>query len=45
VDPASFGPVRQLDAGPLNVGYVEVGPPNRVLKKSWLVLAFCYGVG
>jgi pimeloyl-ACP methyl ester carboxylesterase len=24
----SFGPVQQIDAGPLDVGYVEVGPPN-----------------
>ncbi len=24
--PASFGPVRQIDAGVLNVGYVEAGP-------------------
>ncbi|TCM20608.1 pimeloyl-ACP methyl ester carboxylesterase [Novosphingobium sp. PhB165] len=22
----SFGPVRQIDAGPLNIGYVEMGP-------------------
>jgi pimeloyl-ACP methyl ester carboxylesterase len=28
VDAASFGPVQQIDAGPLDVGYVEVGPPN-----------------
>lgn len=25
---AAFGPVRQVDAGPLNIGYVEVGPRN-----------------
>jgi pimeloyl-ACP methyl ester carboxylesterase len=24
----TFGPVRQINAGLLNVGYVEVGPPN-----------------
>ena len=24
----SFGPVRQIDAGLLNVGYVEAGPAN-----------------
>ncbi|MBV9060590.1 MAG: alpha/beta hydrolase [Pseudonocardiales bacterium] len=24
----SFGPVRQIEAGPLDVGYVELGPPN-----------------
>jgi pimeloyl-ACP methyl ester carboxylesterase len=28
VDRPSFGPVQQIDAGPLNVGYVEVGPPS-----------------
>ena len=28
MDTPSFGPVQQIDAGPLNVGYVEVGPPN-----------------
>ena len=28
MDTASFGPVQQIDAGPLNVGYVEVGPPG-----------------
>jgi pimeloyl-ACP methyl ester carboxylesterase len=35
---ATFGPVRQIDAGPLNVGYVEVGPPNGqpvVLMHGW----------
>jgi len=26
--PASFGPVQQIHAGPLDVGYVEVGPAN-----------------
>ena len=38
MDPTSFGPVRQVDAGPLNVGYVEVGPPNGqpvVLLHGW----------
>lgn len=24
----SFGPVRQIEAGPLDVGYVEIGAPN-----------------
>jgi len=24
----SFGPVKQVDAGPLNVGYAEAGPPD-----------------
>ncbi len=28
MDRPSFGPVQQIDAGPLNVGYVEVGPPS-----------------
>jgi pimeloyl-ACP methyl ester carboxylesterase len=35
---ATFGPVRQIDAGLLNVGYVEVGPPNGqpvVLLHGW----------
>jgi pimeloyl-ACP methyl ester carboxylesterase len=38
VETASFGPVRQIDAGPLNVGYVEVGPSNGqavVLLHGW----------
>jgi pimeloyl-ACP methyl ester carboxylesterase len=38
VDQASFGPVQQMDAGPLDVGYVEVGPPNGqpvVLLHGW----------
>src|SRR4051812_3277357 len=36
--PASFGPVHQVEAGPLDVGYVEVGPPNGqpvVLLHGW----------
>ncbi len=36
--PDPFGPVRQIDAGLLNVGYVEVGPPNGravVLLHGW----------
>jgi len=35
---ASFGPVRQIDAGLLNVGYVEAGPGNgrpAVLLHGW----------
>jgi pimeloyl-ACP methyl ester carboxylesterase len=28
MDEARFGPVRQIDAGPLDVGYVDVGPGN-----------------
>jgi pimeloyl-ACP methyl ester carboxylesterase len=38
VNATSFGPVRQIDAGPLNVGYVDVGPPNGqpvVLLHGW----------
>jgi len=38
VNATSFGPVQQIDAGPLNVGYVEVGPPNGqpvVLLHGW----------
>ena len=34
----SFGPVRQIDAGVLNVGYVEVGPADGqpvVLLHGW----------
>ena len=34
----SFGPVQQIDAGPLNVGYVEAGPGNGqpvVLLHGW----------
>jgi pimeloyl-ACP methyl ester carboxylesterase len=38
VDATSFGPVRQIDAGLLDVGYVEVGPPDGqpvVLLHGW----------
>jgi pimeloyl-ACP methyl ester carboxylesterase len=38
VTATSFGPVRQIDAGLLNVGYVEVGPRNGqpvVLLHGW----------
>ena len=38
MDAASFGPVQQVDAGPLDVGYVEVGPSNGqpvVLLHGW----------
>jgi pimeloyl-ACP methyl ester carboxylesterase len=38
VDASSFGPVQQVDAGPLNVGYVEVGPAGGqpvVLLHGW----------
>src|ERR1700749_1179886 len=36
--PASFGPLRQIDAGLLNVGYAELGPadgPVVVLLHGW----------
>jgi pimeloyl-ACP methyl ester carboxylesterase len=38
VNATSFGPVQQIDAGPLNVGYVEAGPSNCqpvVLLHGW----------
>jgi pimeloyl-ACP methyl ester carboxylesterase len=38
VDATSFGPVQQIDAGPLDVGYVDVGPPGGqpvVLLHGW----------
>ncbi len=28
MDATSFAPVQQIDAGPLNVGYLDVGPPG-----------------
>ncbi|MFD7379619.1 alpha/beta fold hydrolase [Streptomyces mirabilis] len=36
--PTSFGPVRQINAGDLNVGYVEAGPANGqavILMHGW----------
>src|SRR3954454_20395014 len=38
MDETVLGPVRQIDAGVLDVGYVEVGPPNGrpvVLLHGW----------
>ena len=38
MDAASFGPVRQIDAGVLDVGYVDVGPHDGqpvVLLHGW----------
>jgi pimeloyl-ACP methyl ester carboxylesterase len=38
VDATSFGPVRQIDAGLLDVGYVDIGPPGGrpvVLLHGW----------
>ena len=38
MDGTPFGPVRQIDAGPLDVGYVEVGPVDGqpvVLLHGW----------
>jgi pimeloyl-ACP methyl ester carboxylesterase len=36
--PSSFGPIKQIDAGLLNVGYVEAGPANGtpvILLHGW----------
>ncbi len=38
MDATSFGPVRQIDAGLLDVGYVDIGPPGGrpvVLLHGW----------
>ena len=38
MDAPSFGPVQQIGAGPLNVGYVDVGPVDGqpvVLLHGW----------
>ena len=35
----SFGPIKQIDAGLLNVGYAEAGPTNGrpvILRGGWL---------
>jgi len=45
VDRVPFGPVRQIDAGPLDVGYVEVGPATGqpvVLLHGWPYDIHCY---
>jgi pimeloyl-ACP methyl ester carboxylesterase len=37
-EPASFGPLKQIDAGVLNVGYAELGPadgPPVILLHGW----------
>jgi hypothetical protein len=36
--PTAFGPVRQIDVGVLNIGYVELGPlhgPAVILLHGW----------
>ena len=36
--PISFGPIKQIDAGVLNIGYAEAGPPNGrpvILLHGW----------
>jgi pimeloyl-ACP methyl ester carboxylesterase len=36
--PTSFGPLKQIDAGLLNIGYAEAGPPNGravILLHGW----------
>src|SRR5215831_20940243 len=43
---APFGPVKQIDAGLLDVGYVEVGPNNGqpvVLLHGWPYDIYSYG--
>jgi len=42
---AAFGPVQQIDAGPLNVGYVDIGPRNGpvvMLFHGWPYDIHCY---
>lgn len=37
---ASFGPLKQIDAGRLNVGYAEAGPADgpAIYASAWLAL-------
>jgi len=42
----SFGPLQQIDAGVLNVGYAEAGPadgPAVILLHGWPYDIHCYG--
>jgi pimeloyl-ACP methyl ester carboxylesterase len=46
VDGAAFGPVRQINAGLLDVGYVDVGPPGGqpvILLHGWPYDIHSYG--
>ena len=46
MDAMSFGPIQQIEAGPLNVGYVEVGPTSGqpvVLLHGWPYDIYSYG--
>jgi pimeloyl-ACP methyl ester carboxylesterase len=46
VDAMPFGPIQQIEAGPLNVGYVEVGPTSGqpvVLLHGWPYDIYSYG--
>src|SRR6202789_2323367 len=45
VSNTSFGPIKQIDAGLLNVGYVEAGPSNGtpvILLHGWLYYVYSY---
>jgi len=44
----SLGPIKQIDAGLLNVGYVEAGPPDGtavILLHGWPydIYSWCHG--